>query len=322
MFFLLRWTLYILSFYVLTMLSFFAAHTFLPRAPPMLGFIARTMAAYISLIACAAYGTVASAILRVFGLHFAYAQWTTAKAFKHLGIYTMGVKFDILDNGEEILNSTRPAVFVLNHQTELDVLLLGWIWPKNCSVTAKKSLRNIPFLGWYMTLSGTIYIDRVDRNAAMKAFESAAKAMKIKKQSVVIFPEGTRSYSLEPALLPFKKGAFHLAVQGGVDIVPIVAENYSGVLSPKLRRFNAGTIRVKGEFGSMSRKCAYMLGRASTLTRGVNSARPDFHERSHFCGRRQANHRHAGEDAQHSYKHGQRRELTVQSEQERLVIPA
>jgi lysophosphatidate acyltransferase len=255
MFFLLRWTLYFLSFYVFTMLSFFALHAYLPRPPQILGFIARTMAAYLSLIACAAYGTIASAILRLFELHFAYGQWTTAKAFKNLCIYTLGVKFEILDNGEQILNSTRPAVFILNHQTELDVLLLGWIWPKNCSVTAKKSLRSIPFLGWFMTLSGTIFIDRVDRSAAMKAFEGAAKAMKEKRQSVVIFPEGTRSYSLEPMLLPFKKGAFHLAVQGGVDIVPIVAENYSAVLSPKLKRFNAGTIRVKGRMHPRNGAC-------------------------------------------------------------------
>jgi lysophosphatidate acyltransferase len=252
MFFLFRWTVYFLSAYLLIMLSLFAMHTYLPRPPPILGFIARTMSAYLSLIACATYGTVASAILKIFGLHFAYAQWTTAKAFKWVGIYSMGVEVEILDNGEQILNTVRPAVFLLNHQTELDVLLLGWLWPKNCSVTAKKSLANVPFLGWYMSLSGTVWIDRVDRSAAMKAFEGAAKTMREKRQSVMIFPEGTRSYALEPTLLPFKKGAFHLAVQGGVDIVPIVAENYSNVLSPKLRRFNAGTIRIKGKPQSVS----------------------------------------------------------------------
>jgi lysophosphatidate acyltransferase len=79
----------------------------------------------------------------------------------------------------------------------------------------------------------------------MKAFEGAARAMREKQQSVVIFPEGTRSYSAEPMLLPFKKGAFHLAVQAGVPIVPIVAENYSRVLNVKARRFDSGTIRVK-----------------------------------------------------------------------------
>ncbi|KAJ9498863.1 1-acylglycerol-3-phosphate O-acyltransferase [Exophiala xenobiotica] len=245
MFFLFRWTLYFLGFYLAIMLSCFGLYTYMPNPPPILGFIARSLSAYLTLITCATYGTLASAILKIMGLNYAYGQWTTAKAFKYLGAYTMGIKFDILDNGEEILNSNRPAVFIVNHQTELDVLLLGWIWPKHCSVTAKKSLRNIPFLGWFMTLSGTVFIDRVDRSQAMKAFEGAATAMKEKRQSVLIFPEGTRSYSAEPMLLPFKKGAFHLAVQAGVPIVPIVAENYSKVLNIKARRFNSGTIRVK-----------------------------------------------------------------------------
>ncbi|KAK4942914.1 1-acylglycerol-3-phosphate O-acyltransferase [Elasticomyces elasticus] len=245
MFFLLRYTVYFLVGYIATAAMFFGLYTYLPNPPRILGFIARTMSAYLSLIVCAAYGTIASAILKPLGLEYAYGQWTTAKAFKYLGMYTMGVKFDILDNGVEILNSNRPAVFIVNHQTELDILLLGWIWPQYCSVTAKKSLRNVPFLGWFMTLSGTVFIDRVDRSQAMKAFKGAATAMKVKRQSVLIFPEGTRSYSAEPMLLPFKKGAFHLAVQAGVPIVPVVAENYSYVLNVKARRFNSGTIRVK-----------------------------------------------------------------------------
>lgn len=236
------------------MLTCFGLYTYLPRPPRILGFIARSMSAYLALIVCAAYGTIASAILRVMGLHFAYAQWTTAKSFKYIGKYTTGVEFDVIGNGHQILNSTRPAVFIVNHQTELDVLLLASIWPKHCSVTAKKSLRNIPFLGWFMTLSGTIFIDRVDRSQAIKAFEGAAKAMREKKQSVAIFPEGTRSYSSEPMLLPFKKGAFHLAVQGGVPIIPVVAENYSYVLNLKAKRFNAGSIRVKGKCHKFSRE--------------------------------------------------------------------
>ena len=98
-----------------------------------------------------------------------------------------------------------------------------------------------------MTLSGSVFIDRVDRNQAMKAFEGAAKSMRDLGQSVVIFPEGTRSYSDHPMLLPFKKGAFHLAIQAGAPVLPVVAENYSKVLNVKAKRFNSGTIRVKGE---------------------------------------------------------------------------
>lgn len=242
---LLAYPLYLLIGYVAIMLSAFAIHSFIPSSPPLLGFVARCMSAYLSLIACAIYGTLACIVLRVFNLQYKYGQWTTAKAFKHVCKHTIGVQFKILDDGEAKLNAKRPYVIVANHQTELDILFLGAIWPKHCSVTAKKSLQRIPFLGWFMTLSGAVFIDRVDRNQAMKAFEGAATAMRELGQSVLIFPEGTRSYPKQPMLLPFKKGAFHLAVQAGVDVLPVVAEHYGRVLDVKGLKFNGGTVRVK-----------------------------------------------------------------------------
>ncbi len=71
--------------------------------------------------------------------------------------------------------------------------------------------------------------------------------MRKERQSVFIFPEGTRSYAEGPEMGAFKKGAFHLAVKAGVDIVPVVAGNYWGVLSVKEKRFRAGRIPVSGE---------------------------------------------------------------------------
>ena len=72
----------------------------------------------------------------------------------------------------------------------------------------------------------------------------ASDEMQKKKQSVYMLPEGTRSYAKEPVLLPFKKGAFHLAIQAGVPIVPVVVANYSHVLYVQGWRFKAGTIPV------------------------------------------------------------------------------
>lgn len=243
--------LYFLLTYVAVMLAFLGLHVYVPSSPALLGFIARSMSAYLALIVCAAYGTLASFILRLFNLHYRYAQWTTAKAFNYVGSFMTGVHFVVLDDGDRLLNRPVPAVLLCNHQTELDILMLGRIWPQRCSVTAKKSLRNVPFLGWYMSLSGTIFIDRVDRTQALKAFERASQAMKSMNQSCLIFPEGTRSYSAEPMLLPFKKGAFHLAVQAQVDILPVVTENYSRILNVKAKRFVPGTARIKGEFQTL-----------------------------------------------------------------------
>ncbi|KAJ5238445.1 20S cyclosome subunit (BimA/Nuc2/Cdc27) [Penicillium chermesinum] len=227
-----------ISSYVLITLSLFVLGQKVPRA----AFVARCLASYGSLILCALYGVVASIVLRLVG-YGRISQWATARSFKWVMRFTTGVRFEIVE-GEEYL-STRPAVFIGNHQTELDVLMLGAIFPKYCSVTAKKSLRNVPFLGWFMALSRTVFIDRANRETAMKAFDGAADEMRNHRQSVFIFAEGTRSYSDKPTLLPFKKGAFHLAVKAGVPIVPVVTENYSHILSPKNWRFESGAIKVK-----------------------------------------------------------------------------
>lgn len=99
-----------------------------------------------------------------------------------------------------------------------------------------------------MTLSKSVFIDRGNSKTARAAFDGAANFMKNEKQSVYIFPEGTRSYADGPELLPFKKGAFHLAVQAQVPIVPIVVANYSNVLSLKKKIFNSGVVPVKGKW--------------------------------------------------------------------------
>jgi lysophosphatidate acyltransferase len=213
---------------------------------PVAGFFARLLAAYVCLIACASYGVIISILLRLVG-YGGISQWAVARAFKYTMKYTTGVGFSIEDPNN-YLNTTRPAVFIGNHQTELDVLMLGYIFPQYCSVTAKKSLKSVPFLGWFMNLSGSIFIDRANSTSARNAMAGAAEEIQKRKQSVYMFPEGTRSYAKEPLLLPFKKGAFHLAVQAGVPIVPVVAANYSNVLYVQGWKFKAGTIPIKGGF--------------------------------------------------------------------------
>ncbi|KAK2743032.1 1-acylglycerol-3-phosphate O-acyltransferase [Myotisia sp. PD_48] len=226
------------SYAALTLSLFGLSSIHVPKA----GFFARCLAAYASLIFCASYGVLASIFLRLAG-YAQISQWATGRSFKWAMWLSTGVHFDVIQGQKHL--ATRPAVFISNHQTELDVLMLGTVFPPYCSVTAKKSLSRIPFLGWFMSLSGTVFIDRANRSTALKAFDGAADQMKRLKQSVFIFPEGTRTYSAEPMLLPFKKGAFHLAIKAEADIVPVVVENYAHVLNVKKLDFNSGAIRVK-----------------------------------------------------------------------------
>ena len=207
-------------------------------------FYARILTSYACLVICSIYGFLAALLLRLVGLH-RISQWATARAFKYTMRFSTGVRFKIISGKQYLL--TRPCVIVGNHQTELDVLMLGEIFPRFCSVTAKKSLARAPFLGWFMSLSGTVFIDRKERTAALKAFSDAAEEMRRQSQSVFIFPEGTRSYAEEAKLLEFKKGAFHLAIQAGVHVVPVIVCNYNGILNVKARLFRGGEIPVIGK---------------------------------------------------------------------------
>ncbi len=209
------------------------------------GFPARVLAAWLALIFCALYGAVASVVLRLAG-NVGIAQWAAARAFKYTMAVATGIAFEI-DDATDRLNQVRPAVFISNHQSALDVLVLGYVFPKYCSITAKTSLKYYPFLGWFMRLSGSIFIDRANSKDARQAMSGAADAIRARKQSVYIFPEGTRSHAQEPMLLPFKKGAFHLAVQAGVPIVPIVVANYSHIYCMKKLVFRSGRIPLKGK---------------------------------------------------------------------------
>lgn len=96
-----------------------------------------------------------------------------------------------------------------------------------------------------VALSKTVFIERSSRTQAVAAFDKAAQQMHSTGQNVYIFPEGTRSYYDYPDLLPFKKGAFHLAVQAQVPIIPIVVANYSNVLNVKGKVFRSGTIPAR-----------------------------------------------------------------------------
>lgn len=109
---------------------------------------------------------------------------------------------------------------------------------------SKKSLKYSPLLGQFMSLSGSVFVDRVNQKDALATFKQAASQVKDKQVGVFIFPEGTRSAFDEPDLLPFKKGAFHLAIQAGVPIVPICVANYTKLYSHKHMNFEKGRVDI------------------------------------------------------------------------------
>jgi len=150
-----------------------------------------------------------------------------------------GVSLNV--EGEEHLWSHRPAVFIFNHQSGLDSLLMAQLTRRDVVGVAKKELETAPILGPLMKAAGVVFVDRGDRAKAIEAMKPAVDAMR-KGLSVVIAPEGTRSATKK--LGKFKKGAFHMAMAAGVPIVPVVLKNTLDALPRDAIVIRAATVEV------------------------------------------------------------------------------
>jgi len=151
----------------------------------------------------------------------------------------LGVKLDI--RVPESLRQSGPFVYIANHQNSYDIFTLARTMPEGTVSIGKKSLKWIPFFGQLYWLAGNILIDRKNKGRAHGTIEQAAEAIRSRKLSILLFPEGTRSYGR--GLLPFKTGAFRTAMQAGVNIVPICVSNLHGRI--KLNRWNNGTVIIE-----------------------------------------------------------------------------
>jgi len=110
-----------------------------------------------------------------------------------------------------------PFVVVANHQSMLDILLLSHL-PREMKWVAKKSLFDLPWIGWMLRMSGDIPVLRGDAESGGAAL-ATARAYLDRGMSVMLFPEGTRSRT--GALQAFKSGAFRLAIEAGVPVLPV-----------------------------------------------------------------------------------------------------
>lgn len=120
--------------------------------------------------------------------------------------------------GTENILLGKPQIFMANHQSDFDILIVLAHIPGQFRWLVKKELFHIPIFGAAMKTAGYIEIDRQDHELAMASLDKAARKIR-EGNSVMSFPEGTRSK--EGTIKPFKQGMFHLAIKSGVPIVPI-----------------------------------------------------------------------------------------------------
>ena len=140
----------------------------------------------------------------------------------------VGIKQVVLH--EERLYAERPTVIIGNHQTALDLAVIGSLCPTRSVVVAKKEIQYIPLFGWFFRAAGNILIDRSKSDDAKKLINRVTTTLRQQNLNLVVFPEGTRNRHREQdeLMLPFKKGAFFLAVNTKLPLVPVVCSTMRG----------------------------------------------------------------------------------------------
>ncbi|KAF8855802.1 acyltransferase-domain-containing protein [Acephala macrosclerotiorum] len=204
----------------------------------------------VTIFLSAIYSSVALCIFTLLGRHD-LAQHTTSRLWWHITAPLVGIKLEI--EGEEKLrgwggtSSQGPAVFVINHQSEIDVLIASRLWQPHTVSCAVWRVRKMPVFGLYVRLYRTIFVDPPASSGLTnkKIILDAAEMLRRENMNLVIFPEGVRSYSKKAELLPFKRGAVAIAMEAGnLPLVPIVVANCAHVFHVPEKHFGSGTIRV------------------------------------------------------------------------------
>ncbi|XP_053871153.1 1-acyl-sn-glycerol-3-phosphate acyltransferase alpha [Malaclemys terrapin pileata] len=155
--------------------------------------------------------------------------------------YLYGIRIEV--RGLEHFNLPEPYVVVSNHQSSLDLLGMMEVLPDRCVPIAKKELMYMGTVGLACWLGGIIFINRKKTDDAIGVMSETAQTMLRDNVRVWVFPEGTRNHN--GSMLPFKRGAFHLAVQAQVPVIPIVMSSYRDFYSKKERRFTTGRCLIQ-----------------------------------------------------------------------------
>jgi putative phosphoserine phosphatase/1-acylglycerol-3-phosphate O-acyltransferase len=189
---------------------------FTSRGTPTMGDVVRTGLLYGSLVPSVAFGVAAGLLNR----SQREAVNVMGSVWGDLAASAAGI--DLRVEGQEHLWSHRPAVFIFNHQSGLELVLMLKLLRRDFTGIAKQELRRNPIFGPLFRAAGVVFVDRSNTAKAIDSLGPAVEALR-HGRSLIIAPEGTRSTTAEVGR--FKKGAFRLAMDADVPIVPVVFRN-------------------------------------------------------------------------------------------------
>ena len=173
---------------------------------------------------------------------FDRGRYVVGRLFRQIAVLTVTLNplWRFRWAGRRVTDPRRPYVVVSNHESFADILLLSHL-PWEMKWLSKAEILRIPVLGWNMRLAGDIPIWRGKMESARDAMATALEVLK-RRVSVMIFPEGTRSPTGQ--MLPFKDGAFRLAIEAGVPVLPLVVTGTGDALAKHDWRMNPARATV------------------------------------------------------------------------------
>jgi 1-acyl-sn-glycerol-3-phosphate acyltransferase len=176
-----------------------------------------------------------------------------ARSWGWLILKIAGVKTQVA--GLEHVDPRKTCIYMCNHLGSFDIFALLAYLPVQFRWLAKVELFKIPMLGWGMRAAGYISLDRSKRRQTYQSMEIAARKIR-EETSVVIFPEGSRSF--DGAMQPFMNGGFTLAIRAGVPIVPISIHGTWEIMPRTTKRVKKGTIRIVIDRPIETKDCTMM----------------------------------------------------------------
>ena len=170
-------------------------------------------------------------------------RWYTGRVFR------LGTKILVATNpwwsievvGTPPPRSTEPFVAVCNHESMADILLVGTL-PFDMKWLSKSQIARIPVLGWMMWMAGDIVVNRGDSKSRGESYEEMVRWIR-KGASIMIFPEGTRTRTGD--LLPFRNGAFRLALETGRPIQPLAVSGARQAIRADSAIFGRARVTVR-----------------------------------------------------------------------------
>lgn len=165
--------------------------------------------------------------------------YSPIRVFIRAGLAMVGVRVEV--SGIELLDPDQTYIFTPNHQSLIEVPLFVTYLGRNPAYLGKKEVFKYPVFGYGIRLMGVVPVDRSNSQAAVESAKRATENLRHGK-SYVVYPEGTRSR--DGHLLPFKKGAFMMAIDAGVPVVPVTVSGATKIMPKAQVKVFPSTVRI------------------------------------------------------------------------------